>query len=519
MEIYKKLVHNINCKKSIVSQITLEEDYIVPDSKGDIRKIIEEEGWMVIDEAKASNGHVNVNGNLQFKNLYVTDDASARLECINGAIPFNEIINIDEAQSNDVIRIDWNIEDFSISMINSRKISTKALITFTVFIEELTDQGICVEIREDSNAKALMNRMDLLELAVNKKDIFRIKDEISIPSNKPNIDELIWESCQIRNVDIRPMDNMLMIKGEILVFVIYKSQDDKGSIVWLENTVNFSGNVECAESTSDMIADVEYAMVNMNIESRADYDGELRVIGVDGALELDIKLYENTNLNYLSDVYLPGKEVVINEKECNIGKLVVRNISRCKVSERIPFENEKSRVLQICHCTADARIDESMIIDDGINVEGFIELTIIYITIDDETPFESIKATIPFTNFIQAENIKETSKIKLKPRIEQITAVMSGTDELEIKAVIGIDTFVTNTEQIQMIDTVEEENLDYSKLDEMPGIAVYFVQENDNLWKLAKKYYTTVEKIKEVNNLQSDNLSKGDKLILLKDVF
>lgn len=518
MELYKKKIHNVNCKKSIVSQITLEEDYIVPDTKGDIRKIIEEEGWIVIDEAKAANGHINVSGNLNFKNLYVTDEENSRLECINGAIPFNEIVNIDEAQSNDVIKIDWNIEDFSINIINSRKISTKALITFNVCIEELTDQDICTQVREDSNAKALVEKMDMLELAVSKKDIYRIKDEITIPSNKPNIDELIWESCQIRNVDIRPMDGVLLIKGEILIFVIYKAQDEKGSIVWLENTVNFSGNMECGDCTTDMIGDISYSMVNMNIEARADYDGELRVIGVDGTLELDIKLYENKSIDYIVDVYMPGKDVEVTEKLSDINKLVIRNLSRCKVTENLPLENDKKRVLQICHCSADAKIDESMIIDDGVNVEGVIEVTIMYITIDDETPFESIKSSVPFNHFIQAENIRGNSNIKLKPRIEQITAVMSGTDEVEIKAVIGIDTFVTNVEKMNIIDAVQEQDLDYSKVDEMPGITVYFVQENDNLWKLAKKYYTTVEKIMEVNNLQKETIAKGDKLILIKDI-
>lgn len=518
MDFYKKLIHNINCKKTIISQITLEEDYIVPDSKSDINKIIQDESFVVVDEANAMQGHVNISGNLKFKTLYITDDAMPRLECINGEIPFNEIINIEEADTNDIIKIKWEIEDFSINMVNSRKISTRALITFMVSIDSLTDEGVCTEIRNEENARVLTQSMDIMELAVNKKDIYRIKDEISIPSNKPNIESIIWESCQIRNVDIRPEEGMLAVKGELLVFIIYQPQEENSNVVWHEGSINFSGSVECSNATPDMTADIDYNMVGINIEARADFDGELRVVGIDGTMELNIKLYENNNITYIEDVYCQDKDVIINEIPKVFQRLIVKNISRCKIAERTVTENERFRILQICNCKADVKIEESMVTDGGINAEGIISLSVLYVTSDDKQPFDSLKATIPFTHFIQAEGINEKSKISLNPRIEQITAAMAGADELEIKCVIGIDTFVCEILTKDMIDTADEKPIDYEKLEEMSGIAVYIAQNNENLWKLAKKYYTTVEKIKLTNNLTSDEVKQGERIIIVKDI-
>jgi len=43
---------------------------------------------------------------------------------------------------------------------------------------------------------------------------------------------------------------------------------------------------------------------------------------------------------------------------------------------------------------------------------------------------------------------------------------------------------------------------------------VYVVKSGDTLWGIASKYNTSVDKIKDINNLNSNNLSIGQKLLV-----
>ena len=47
-----------------------------------------------------------------------------------------------------------------------------------------------------------------------------------------------------------------------------------------------------------------------------------------------------------------------------------------------------------------------------------------------------------------------------------------------------------------------------------PGNITYTVQKGDNLYSIARKYNTTVNEIKRKNNLTSNNLSIGQQLII-----
>ncbi len=59
-----------------------------------------------------------------------------------------------------------------------------------------------------------------------------------------------------------------------------------------------------------------------------------------------------------------------------------------------------------------------------------------------------------------------------------------------------------------------------NKLEEDPpgkkaSITIYVVQEGDSLWKIAKKYYTTIEELLKINEIRDpDNLKMGDKIIV-----
>ncbi|MCD8077553.1 MAG: LysM peptidoglycan-binding domain-containing protein [Lachnospiraceae bacterium] len=50
----------------------------------------------------------------------------------------------------------------------------------------------------------------------------------------------------------------------------------------------------------------------------------------------------------------------------------------------------------------------------------------------------------------------------------------------------------------------------------MAGVVGYLVQPEDTLWKIAKKYYTTVERIYEVNPELTGEPEAGTWLLLVK---
>ncbi len=518
MELIKKNVHmnKLKCQSSL--QLTLDDDFNVPDVKPDIYKIIKEQGAIKINDVKMSNGKLMVKGALYFNMLYLSDENVRPVHNMSGEVPFDELVHLDEACAGDEAIINWELEDLTIGIINSRKISSKAIVSLTVLVEEVYDEATAVSIEGDDNIQFVNKNIIVTNIAVDKKDTYRIKDQIHLPSNKGNISEILYSEIELRNPEVRLLENKFNQKGEILVFILYASENEDNPVEYFETEVPFSAAIDCNGCMEDMIDNIDFSVASKSLEVMPDADGEERIVDLEVVLEMGIKIYEEEELELLNDVYSPANELVPVLKDAHYENLLVKNNSKIRLNDRIKITGNQPEILQVCHAAGGIKVDDIELTDNGLDVNGILEVQILYICADDNKPLNSLKGIIPFTQTIEAKGIKPTSIYRVKPALEQLSVMMLDGEEIEVKAGIGLNAIVFDSITEPIITDIDSYDLDYEKLQGMPSIVCYIVKNNDNLWNIAKKYYTTMDRIRELNGLEDNNLKTGDKLIIMKKV-
>lgn len=516
MELVKKNIHMNRQKGTAVSQITLDDDFIVPDTMDDISQVLLDNGDIQIESSKIQGEKVAVKGKLNFHVLY--RKAEGGLQALGGEVPFDETINVPDLDERDYIQISWNLEDLNTSVINSRKLSIKAMVTLEVRVESLYDTEAAVDIEtDDEQVEILKRNIDVAAIAVRRKDTYRIKDDIQISGNKPNIETILWQEMKLRSINCRPLDGKVHLDGDLIVFIIYSGEGERTPIQWVEESIPFSGDVELPEAGEDMIPAIGVRLLHRGIEMKPDYDGEMRELDVDAVLELDMKLYEEQNIELLSDMYATNREMVLDTGEACFDRLLKKNVCKCKVAEQIKIQKAE-RILQICHSGGMVKLDEAEVKEDGLHMEGILEVSLLYLTDDDDEPIGASVETVPFHCVAEADGMNQSSVYQMDIGLEQMTAVMLGGDAVEVKAVIAADLLVLQPMCEQVIAGVRVEPLDMQKLQEMPGIVGYIVQPGDSLWKIAKKFHTTVDNVMELNGLTEHEIRPGDKLVLVKEI-
>ena len=104
MEIVRKNISMNHICGRAEAQITLDDDFIVPDSKPDILKRITDCGEVIIEGLKADDGKASVNGRMQFVLLYRTDKKGAGLDSMEGSIDFGETVAVDGLSAGDTLK-------------------------------------------------------------------------------------------------------------------------------------------------------------------------------------------------------------------------------------------------------------------------------------------------------------------------------------------------------------------------------------------------------------------------------
>ena len=90
MELVKKHIHMNRRRNSVMTQITLDDDFNVPDSMDDVEQMILDSGEIQIETVKNLGGRVTVGGKLNFRILYRRPDGQRR----QGAQLLQDIVEV-----------------------------------------------------------------------------------------------------------------------------------------------------------------------------------------------------------------------------------------------------------------------------------------------------------------------------------------------------------------------------------------------------------------------------------------
>lgn len=521
MELMKRNIHTDCMKCKANTQMTLEDDVIISDSRPDAAKLIMDRGNVIIDEMKVTDDHVNVKGRLCFYVLYLAEKGTAEktgVADMEGEIPFDEMIFMEGIRGGDSVNVNWELEDLSIGLINSRKLSVQSVITLGLTCEEICDEETAVDLYSEEPVEFRKKTLDVAVMTIKKKDIFRVKEEVEIPGSFPNIFAMIWSEVTPGAVEFKVLEDKISIQGELRVFFLYRGEGEEEELCHYETTLPFAGSLDCPGAREGMIPEIRFRAENREVEIRPDFDGEERVITFEQCLDLDICIYEEEQIDILADVYGVVNEVSVAEKNAEFRRLLSRSSGKAKLAGHFKCEDEKTVLHKILHTTSTLQITGQNVLEGGIELTGVVNLQIFYQCSNEESEYGVIKGTIPFRYKLEAEGIDENCIYPVQAFVDQVTVAIIDNGEVDVKCVLYFRANVYRTWQEKIVEQITVTEPDMEKMASLPGIAVYMVKEGESLWDIGKRYYVPVSVIKQTNDLASDEVRAGDKILIVKNI-
>lgn len=514
MEYITRQMQTYRMGKTITDQFYIDDDYNVPDAKNDVKQIILGEGNLNVEDMKIVENYIRVAGKLNFRVLYVAEGGEVRLSSLEGRIPFEEMVYLEQEPAGNLFLKTADV-DLTVTAIHSRKLNIKTLAEITIGSEGQLESEITTDIDSETPIYKKTNTKELLKVFRSGKDTYRIKEEIVLNGTKENIGTLLWTNVTSRKLDTRLKADELELQGELQLFCLYETLDGKTD--WISQAIPYEGRIECYGAQETMYHQIYSELADVNIDVRMDENGEMRLIGVEATLEVRMTVYEEETLEILSDLYSLEKVCVPVTKELQMEQLLMQNHSKCRVTEQLSLPEIKDSILQICHSSARIQIEHTETVEGGIQIEGVLHLSFLYVKADDSVPFDTWQGMVPFSYLMESNETTEDMVCDLTYTVEQLSIGLMGSDEVEVKAVLAFNSFLKRPVTITNIESVNFEPIHMEEVEKRPGIVGYIVKDGDDLWNLAKRYSTTVEGIMEVNNLEKEEIKIGDKILIFKE--
>ncbi len=522
MEQYDLIRESIKINEKIgveKTQIMLDGDIIVSDIRPDIETVLQRDAEIFIESVEVTDNRVNFAGKLNLQVLYLANTNQRAIHSMSTDVEINDFLVIDGVTKNTVVDFDANIVNVDYRLQNDRKISFNSIIEVKAVCQEKRSYDI---IKNVDNLKSEQIKKDVIKISEKLDkytDRILIKDEATIKNGSPNINEVLQTKIRISNKEVKVHNNQVLISGNLNITALYRGDVEESIIEVIEHETPFNGAFEVDGIQDNIFADANLVIQDKYIQIRQDNDGEDRVLSFETSIGAEINLTKIEDREIISDVHMIDNKANISKFILNFDKLVSRNKTQSTVKEIITISDDEPSILQIFGVNSKCFVDDVALEEDKVVVEGVVENNILYIAEDDESPLYSVKESIPFSQVVETRGSRDYMQHKVLTNIEHTSFNMINDREVDLRVTLGLGVEVENNETLEVIENIEFERLSVDDLNKFASITIYVVQKNDTLWDIAKKYNTTVDELKMINNIEdTDVLNVGDKLMIIKKV-
>lgn len=484
-------------------QIIIEGDSIIPDTKPDILKDILATGNVCVYKKEILDGKIRLDGNIDIYLMYLADTAENQVRAFNSNLNFTEILDFPGVESGMTLDETVCIKNIECDVLNGRKVSFRVTLTVDakVFLNE--NEEMIKEINGIDDIQEQITSFQMNSLVGQNVTRASAKETVAINS-EDNLQEILSADFNIMNKDTKISYNKVLSKADINVRIIYLT--DSGVIRKTEETIPIMGFIDIAGISEDDICDVKYKVKNVLIKPN---QGEPS-INVEIEVEMFCRVFENKEISVIQDMYSPSRNIEFNQNK--VSTMVNMQNTRNVINIREKVKLDDIEHSKICDATARAVINNKEISKDMVRYEGDLNLRFILLN-EEETNTTAQNVTIPFSFNQEINGLNQDSRvdIEISPILQEFVK-----DNMEVSAKIDLEANTNSYDigNINIIDGIEEVEREE---DNPYSMVIYFVKPGDTLWKIAKKYKSTVEDIARINDIENpEKISVGEKLFIPK---
>lgn len=495
-------VNKVICEKKEV--INIQGDMIVPDSKPDILNTITTNGIPCIYKKEIMEGKIRIDGNIMTYIMYLADGNTDNIRGLNTGLDFSETINIPELEMGMDVELIPTVKFIECRVLNGRKIAIKVTIEISMkiyskeAIEIITDIG-------DEDIQILSKTIKVNSLLGNGSTKVFSKENISIP-NTDNLAEILSIQIGLVDKDIKISYNKVLAKSEIEVKMAYLTEE--GNICKTQTRLPLVGFIDMPNVKEENICETSYMIRNVMIKPNSI---EEHSVYIEMEVEISCMVYEEKEIKTIQDMYCPGKKMDFKKMMVNTITNKESKRNTCNIREKVNVSGlENGTIVDV---VVNPIINKENKLNDKIIYEGEVELNFIF-TDNSVVGINTKKVTVPFEQTVDGilENckIETNTEVNSQEFINQLGTVNSNLD-------LNFETNTYRTTAIPVINDIvveEQDDLeDYS-------VIIYVAKQGDTLWKIAKRFGSTVDDIVRVNGIEKpDKLNVGEKIYIPRYVL
>ncbi len=481
-------------------------DFNLPDYCPDIKKILKCQIYPQINSKNVVSDRLDIDGTAIVKLIYV-DAIKNTIRCTDYKEPFSFSFNLETNVENAMSRTKIKVDYINCRAISSRRLDIHGAFSVCAKIFSKQDEEIVNNIEsEDIQLKKQIKKISTVSGIANQQ--FSINETIEIEKGKSKIENIIRNDISLSIKDNKIVDNKVIVKADAFIKILYLNDIESGNTETTEYILPVSQIIDVPGINENDICITKIEILNSDIRTKSDGFNDENLLSVNLKLCATVVSYKEQDTEIIEDVYSTKYKIDIDYNKTCIQQLIetlsevyteknIVEISTDGISKIIDVFNEFVNV--------NTKYENNKIIFKG-------KMNICILAIDDNEETIYVEKMVDFEHSKDYTSDQSNLNFDLDAAVLSINHRINSKNSLEVKMDIEIKTAIFKIENLNLIDniTANEEKHSYNDA----SLTIYYADEGENIWNIAKNYKTSVDAIRIQNELNED-IFKTSQMILI----
>ncbi len=515
------------------TRIYIEEDLLVPDIKPDLSEILSMDGKIKLAEREMKLGQngaetIKIMGDLVVQTLYIPETGSDKepMISIESRIPFKSDYNVGAAPNSQVLMLP-EIETLEFTRINERKFKIKA--TVILFAKEYQDLQVSIfEGIRDEEVQMLKEKINVTNVAIKVTEDIEVREELTIKDSQPYIGKILKYDINLIENHKQILKEKAVINGSLHCNILYlgcidEAHPEPEPTLYQGKTefthfIKLNQNEDECEMPAGGKASFYLKSFSLTIKESESEEEFQNTFIIEADIDTTVEAYRNVEKEVVTDIYHSRKDTNYDTEELCLRSLSGGGASEQTIREIITIPERYGTMDKVSFITPNLK-ESTCTIDEGrIIIEGFLNTKIICMPFEETSNPFSFDHQIPFRSVMDIPGISGNMNSENTLTLKDIWFDKINDKQIELNAGIAISAATSYEEKYRIVKNVSFiegiENKNY-----LPALVLYITKSGDNIWKIAKKFRTTIDAIKRLNDLDyATKLTPGTKLLIEKIV-
>lgn len=477
-------------------------DLLIPDYYPSAEKIIQCCATPVLTKKEVEDDHLVLEGTCRFTVIYQSEGGE-EIKSVSESVSFGDTFPLKEKGNDSRVDTAIRISGTNCRLLNSKKISAKATVSIAMKVRSQIETPI-LDYLDCDNAEVLLREVPIYTSLEHIEDTVKVQGEIEVHTE---IQDILKTSGSVCIKDVKIMPGKAQIKGILNLYLLFSAEEDPKRVEQTSTAIPFTQIIDLVHQGERAFMGVDCTVVTVRTDVEADDEARNRIISIVATLNTEGELYEYEEHHLLIDAYSNQYPLECQKETITFETVKDRSgIDEVLVHE-LDFDCKSSELLQVFGIPIIQKITGN---ENFISIEGILDLSLFYI--DEDQPRSSEKV-LSFTLKKELQDLAGHMRCEIKPCVLGIEWTPQN-DKVEIKTEIHCDILVLSKETQEVISDLSIDTENPLPASRVAPVVVYYGERGERLWDIARKYATSVDKIRDANGLKSDVLLEK-KLILI----